>query len=109
MEAQMAEVEVERAFLLHQQGRDHAGGDGLADDGGQSDACHAHGEEDDEHEVQHHIDGARHGQTEQRPLCVAHGGFSKKHYVIFLLFQYQYLHFRKSHLLQPTAFRHIYQ
>jgi len=73
MEAQMAEVEVERAFLLHQQGRDHAGGDGLADDGGQSDARHAHGEEDDEHEVQHHIDGARHGQTEQRPPGVAHG------------------------------------
>ena len=73
MEAQMAEVEVERAFLLHQQGRDHAGGNGLADDGGQRDARHAHGEEDDEDEIQHHIDGARHGQTEQRPFGVAHG------------------------------------
>ena len=73
VEAQMAEVEVERAFLLHQQGRDHAGGNGLADDGGQRDARHAHGEEDDEDEIQHHIDDARHGQTEQRPFGVAHG------------------------------------
>ena len=61
------------AFFFHEQDGDHEGRDRLADDGGQRHARHAHLEQDDEDEVQHHIDDAGHSQTVQRAAGVAHG------------------------------------
>ena len=73
VEAQMPQVEVKGAFFFHEQDGDHKGGDRLADDGGQRHARHAHLEQDDEDEVQHHIDDAGHSQTVQRAAGVAYG------------------------------------
>ena len=68
----MPQVEVEGTFLPDEQDGDHDSGNGLADDGRQRHTGHAHLEEDDEHEVQHHIDDAGHGQTVERAAGVAH-------------------------------------
>ena len=72
VEAQMPQVEVEGTFLPDEQDGDHDSGNGLADDGRQRHTGHAHLEEDDEHEVQHYIDDAGHGQTVERAAGVAH-------------------------------------
>ena len=72
MEAQLAQIQVQRALLLHQHAGDHAGRHGLADDGGQCHARHTHGKADDEHEVQHHIDDTGCSQAVQRAFGVAH-------------------------------------
>ena len=73
VEAQLVQVEVEGALLFQEQGRDHAGGNRLADDGRQRDAGHAHLEPNDEDQIQDDIDDACRRQTEQRPFGVAHG------------------------------------
>ena len=63
---------MQRAGLPHQHGGDHAGGDGLAEDGGQRHTGYAHPEPDDEHQIQHHVDDAGGRQAVQRTLGVAH-------------------------------------
>ena len=73
VEAQMMQIQMQRALLLHQHPRHHAGGNGLTDDGSQRHACHAHGKANDEHKVQHHVDETGCCQTVQRALGVAHG------------------------------------
>ena len=72
VEAQMPQVEVERAFFTGQDPCDKAGRNGLADDGRQCDTGHAELEADDKDEVEHYIDDAGCGQTVERAFGVAH-------------------------------------
>ena len=73
VEGQPPQVQPQRTLLPDEHPGHQQRGHGLADDGGQCHACHAHGKADDKDQIQHHVDDAGSGQTVQRALGVAYG------------------------------------
>ncbi len=73
LDAELFQLQVERAGLGHETAQDQEGGDVLGDDGGNGHAGYIQMEDDDQYRVQYHIDHAGDGQKEHGPLGVAPG------------------------------------
>ena len=73
VEGQPPQVQPQCALLPDEHPGHQQCGHGLADDGGQCHARHAHGKADDKDQIQHHVNGTGSRQTVQWAFGVAHG------------------------------------